>query len=153
MNPQQAQYAHLTTAQRSPPPQQVTAAQALLIDPQLMGPGPAPTVQNNSHTNGQINGQTISRAEEGDSESKPHESVITPISAASQAPTIGALVNGNSDANADTGEKKEQNREQQGIKGPSGSKENTAPQDIPSEKLAFREDKRVVNQLNKVFAA
>jgi hypothetical protein len=157
MHPPQAQYVHPAAPQRSPPPQQVTAAQALLIDPQLMGPASAPAVQmngqNNGQTHGQPNGQNVSRAEEGDSESRPHENAATPISAASQAPTIGALVNGNTDVDADTGEKKEQNGERQGSASPGGSKENTAPQDIPSEKLAFREDKRVLSQLDKMFAA
>jgi hypothetical protein len=118
-----------------------------------MGSGPAPTAQNGVQTNGHTSGQSVPRAEEGDSEPRPHENAATPISAASQAPTIGALVHGNPDLEADTGEKKEPNGEQQVITSPSGSKESTAPQDIPSEKLAFREDKRVVNQLNKVFAA
>lgn len=118
-----------------------------------MGSGPAPTAQKSIQTNGHTSGQSVLRTEEGDSEPRPHENAATPISAASQAPTIGALVNGNSDSEIGTGEKKEQNGEQQVMASSSGSKENTAPQDIPSEKLAFREDKRVVNQLNKVFAA
>jgi hypothetical protein len=121
-----------------------------------MGPVSAPAVQNNGQSNGQThghaNGPAVSRGEEGESEPRSHENTATPISAASQAPTIGALVNDNTDEDAN-GEKKEQNGERQGLISPGGSKDSTAPQDIPSEKLAFREDKRVVNQLNKVFAA
>jgi hypothetical protein len=151
---QQPQYVHPVAPQRSPPPQQVTAAQALLIDPQLMTPAPAPNIrtngQSNVQPNGQPNGQAVSRVEEGDSEFRPPENGATSISAASQAPTIGALVNGNTNAGTDAGEKTEQNGERQGSTSPGGSKENTAPQDIPSEKLAFREDKRVLSQLDKM---
>ena len=122
-----------------------------------MGPAPASTAQtngqNNGQPNGQTNGQTVSRAEEGDSESRPHENGATPISAASQAPTIGALVNGTTEAEADSVKKMEQNGEQPRSASPGGSKETTAPQDIPSEKLAFREDRRVLSQLDKVFPA
>jgi hypothetical protein len=119
-----------------------------------MTPAPAPNIRTNSkgnvQPNGHTNGQAVSRVEEGDSEFRPPENGATSISAASQAPTIGALVNGNTGADTDAGEKTEQNGERQESTSPGGSKENTAPQDIPSEKLAFREDKRVLSQLDKM---
>lgn len=123
-----------------------------------MGAVPGPAVQTNGQvngpTNGRANGQAGSLNDEGDPESKPHENGATPISAASQAPSIGALVNDDADGVVDAAEKAEQSGErQQGSASPGGSKENTAPQDIPSEKLAFREDKRVLSQLDKMFTA
>ena len=122
-----------------------------------MGAVPGPAVQTNGPANGQTNGRANGQAgsfnDEGDPESKPHENGATPISAASQAPSIGALVNDNADEVTDAAEKAEQSGERQGSASPGGSKENTAPQDIPSEKLAFREDKRVLSQLDKMFTA
>ena len=46
-----------------------------------------------------------------------------------------------------------QDGEGAGTTSPGGSKDNGPVQDIPSEKLGFREDKRALRQLDKVFAA
>ncbi len=133
------------TPDRPSPPQQ--AAAALQIDPRLMAPssGPSPSMPTN-----QSNG---ARIEESPTETKPQEQDTTPVSAASQAPTIGALVNDKPSAEEDTSKKTDQNGEQAGSKSPGGTQQQTTAQDIPSEKLGFREDKRALSQLDRMFTA
>lgn len=70
---------------------------------------------------------------------------------ASQAPKIKSLMNGSIDAGSDA---TKQNSDEVGNTSPGGTKDSGAVQDIPSEKLpGFREDKRALRQLDKVFAA
>ncbi|KIY02724.1 uncharacterized protein Z520_01189 [Fonsecaea multimorphosa CBS 102226] len=72
---------------------------------------------------------------------------------ASQAPTITALVH-NIDTNVPPVAKGQPEAEvdRQGSTSPGGTKNGAPPQDIPSEKLGFREDKRALSKLDRVFA-
>lgn len=75
---------------------------------------------------------------------------------ASQAPSIGALVNGSISSTTPTANK--ENTADGGAgegSGEKATKKTTQPQmqDIPSEKLGFHEDSRALRQLDKVFAA
>ncbi len=84
---------------------------------------------------------------EDNSENKENGNSTT----ASQAPRITSLMNGSADAGNDTAK---QNGEEAGNSSPGGAKDGGSIQDIPSEKLpGFREDKRALRQLDKVFAA
>ena len=133
-----------TMPDRASPTQQASAA--LQIDPRLMGPTA-------STTTNQSNGSAYPKAEESPAEPKPRENGTAPVSAASQAPTIGALVNTSAAIESDAKSNPKQNGERQGSTSPGGTTRNGAPQDIPSEKLGFREDKRALRQLDKVFPA
>jgi hypothetical protein len=119
---------------RASPAQQ--AAAALQIDPRLTAAAalasPVPP------TNG------VSK--EKSSENKENGNATN----ASQAPKITSLVNGSADASS---EGTKQDSEEKGTTTPSGTKDGGPIQDIPSEKLGFREDKRALRQLDKVFAA
>lgn len=106
-------------------------------------PSPAP----------QSNGQNAPKTEDTTPEAKPRENGASPTSAASQTPSIGALVHGPPAAEADATTKTEANGENQGSTSPGGTQQSSAPQDIPSEKLGFKEDKRALRQLDKVFTA
>ena len=71
---------------------------------------------------------------------------------ASQAPTINALVH-NIQTQVPLGDKaSESDADRQGSTSPGGTKNGAPPQDIPSEKLGFREDKRALSKLDRVFA-
>jgi Gti1/Pac2 family transcription factor len=72
----------------------------------------------------------------------------------SQAPTITSLVH-NIDtklANANGDKPGDSEADRQGSTSPGGTKNGAPPQDIPSEKLGFREDKRALSKLDRVFA-
>lgn len=73
--------------------------------------------------------------------------MATPVTA-SQVPTINALVHEANKAQASP--KPQSEAERQGSASPNG--QNGAPQDIPSEKLGFREDKRALSMLDRAFA-
>ena len=132
-----------TIPERPSPPQQ--AAAALQIDPRLMGSASSPSPS-------QPNGGVILKPDDSPSNGKSHENPPA-ISAASQAPSIGALINGTTPSNTDTNIKSDVNGEQAGSASPGGNQHSSTPQDIPSEKLDFREDKRALRQLDKVFKA
>ncbi len=71
---------------------------------------------------------------------------------ASQAPTINALVH-NINTKVPLGDRaNESDADRQGSTSPGGTKNGAPPQDIPSEKLGFREDKRALSKLDRVFA-
>ncbi len=73
---------------------------------------------------------------------------------ASQAPTINALVHNISTLPPPPVEtpQNEAEADRQGSTSPGGTKNGAPPQDIPSEKLGFREDKRALSKLDRVFA-
>lgn len=83
--------------------------------------------------------------------------LTTIATTASQAPTIGALVNGSPVSpktplpNAEH-TKAGKESEGQGSTSPGGTNSSVPPQDIPSEKLGFREDMRALSKLDRVFA-
>jgi len=79
---------------------------------------------------------------------------MAPTINASQAPTINALVHNISTMPpplVDTPQN-EAEVDRQGSTSPGGTKNGAPPQDIPSEKLGFREDKRALSKLDRVFA-
>ena len=132
---------------KKPSPPQATAS--LQIDPRLMGPTVTTPVSQSNGSTTSTSGAT-SASSQNESESKSPVLVVT--TAASQAPSIGALMNGSGSSGTDENTSAEQGVERQASTSPGGSKE-AGPQDIPSEKLGFREDKRALRQLDKVFTA
>ncbi|EXJ95600.1 hypothetical protein A1O1_00722 [Capronia coronata CBS 617.96] len=90
------------------------------------------------------------RAEQIPIEQRPPEASNV---SASQAPTITALVHSIT-TNLPPAEKPpgETEADRQGSMSPGGTKHGAPPQDIPSEKLGFREDKRALSKLDRVFA-
>jgi hypothetical protein len=108
------------------------AAAALQIDPRLTAPAPASSLPPSG-----------GHAKDDSSENKENGK------SASHTPNITALMNGSNNSNSDS----KQDGEGAGTTSPGGSKDNGPVQDIPSEKLGFREDKRALRQLDKVFAA
>jgi hypothetical protein len=128
--------------QPKPAPQHITnhetpaqqAAAALQIDPRLTAAaaGAVSIPPSNGH------------AKDDASENKENGTT------ASQAPKITSLMNDSTSGNVESAKK---DGEGAGNASPGGSKDNGPVQDIPSEKLGFREDKRALRQLDKVFAA
>jgi len=69
------------------------------------------------------------------------------------APSITSLVNAAAQASPLPSKKTaESEAERQGSVSPGGTRYGAPPQDIPSEKLAFREDKMALSKLDRVFA-
>jgi len=95
------------------------------------------------------NGTVLPKPEDAKTESRPAEN---PPASASQAPTIGVLVNNTSPASPELKTRPEAEAEDLGSTSPGGTKAGAPPQDIPSEKLGFREDKRALSKLDRVFA-
>jgi len=111
----------------------------LQIDPRLTAPvdGAEPPAN-----------EPAPRAEEGH-EPRPSE----PIAAnASQAPSITALVHNISTLPPVERSLHETEVDRQASTSPGGTKNGALTQDIPSEKLGFREDKRALSKLDRVFA-
>lgn len=76
-----------------------------------------------------------------------------PITTASQAPTINALVHSANQVSPMSGKKiTETDQDRQGSSSPGGTKINAPPQDIPSEKFPFKEDKMALSKLDRRFA-
>jgi Gti1/Pac2 family transcription factor len=143
-----SQYLQAPTLQYEQPPTMLgrqspseQAAAALQIDPRLMG-GPAPLANP-----GPV--QIADLKDESQNEAKENSKTTS----ASQVPTITSLVNGSAATpNAEKTDTAESTSEEADGASPSGTKQTTSIQDIPSEKLGFREDKRALRQLDKVFA-
>ncbi|KIX01017.1 uncharacterized protein Z518_10083 [Rhinocladiella mackenziei CBS 650.93] len=153
----QAPLTPYSTSQPPPPPYQSSpvapanapapengsekAATSFQIDPRLTASLNAGEAQ----TSG-----TPQKPEESQTEFRPSEA---PPASASQAPTITALVHSIS-TNLPSTEKppNETEVDRQGSTSPGGTKNGAPPQDIPSEKLGFREDKRALSKLDRVFA-
>jgi Gti1/Pac2 family transcription factor len=119
------------------------------IDPRLTG-----------SSNGQGNeSQQPLKQQNGTSHEKPSETATatteqpsdTITVSASHAPNINALVN-TLKTNIPPAEKGDSEADRQGSTSPGGTKNGAPPQDIPSEKLGFREDKRALSKLDRVFA-
>ncbi|RMZ81951.1 hypothetical protein DV737_g2343, partial [Chaetothyriales sp. CBS 132003] len=80
--------------------------------------------------------------------------------AQNQAPSLGAIVTGLQDAakaasssSTTTGvDAQPHSPNRGGSVSPGGTKQGAPPQDIPSEKLGFREDKRALSMLDRAFA-
>lgn len=91
-----------------------------------------------------------SRPEEPQTESRLSDTITV---GASQAPTISSLVHSIT-TSLPPAEKSQNGSEtdRQGSTSPGGTKNGAPPQDIPSEKLGFREDKRALSKLDRVFA-
>jgi Gti1/Pac2 family transcription factor len=75
-----------------------------------------------------------------------------PASSGGSIPSVGSLMMGNC-ASENTGSQRS-DTSRLGSRSPGGSQKNPGvPQDIPSEKLGFREDMRALRVLDRVFAA
>lgn len=133
----------------APPPehQNENAQSGFQIDPRL-------TAAVNG-TEAQTNGAArTDEAQPATTVAQPTDTVVVAVSA-SQAPTIGSLVH-SIDTKAPTAAEKpaqsESDADRQGSASPGGTKNGAPPQDIPSEKLGFREDQRALSKLDRVFA-
>ena len=86
-----------------------------------------------------------------DSQSGPEPADIVVVNA-SQAPTINSLVHSNN-TQLPAAEKHHNEPEADRARStsPDGTKNGAPPQDIPNEKLGFREDKRALSKLDRVF--
>jgi Gti1/Pac2 family transcription factor len=143
-----------TRHQRSPQPPENRSPQppAAPIDPRLMAAVPPAATQTNGNPSST---RTLLPAEslEKQLETAAQENGIPP-SPASQAPKIDALVHTTSAENftVENGAVAETNSDRPGSMSPGGtSKKVEGPADIPSQKLAFGEDKRALKALDKVF--
>jgi Gti1/Pac2 family transcription factor len=127
--------------------QSETRSSAFQIDPRLTAPPPsssappAPTLGETA-----VRPHTPSSTDNGAATGAP--GVATPVTA-SQAPTINALVHEANRAHGDP--KPPAEGERNGSASPNGQN-GAPPQDIPSEKLGFREDKRALSMLDRAFA-
>ncbi|KAJ9611676.1 Gluconate transport-inducing protein [Cladophialophora chaetospira] len=127
-------------ATSAPEPPAENAGSALQIDPRLTSP---PT-SNDAQPNG-----VASRPEDNQPPAQPSDTIVV---SASQAPTINALVHNINTKIPAADRANESDVDRQGSTSPGGTKNGAPPQDIPSEKLGFREDKRALSKLDRVFA-
>jgi Gti1/Pac2 family transcription factor len=143
--------------QPSPQPPEGRSPQppAAPIDPRLMATAPsAASLQ--THPNGNTPAtSTLSPTENRETkpEPGPQENGVSP-NPASQAPKIDALVHTASaeESAVENGVATENGSDRQGSLSPGGTtKKVEGPADIPSQKLAFGEDKRALKALDKVF--
>jgi len=75
------------------------------------------------------------------------------MSSGANAPSITSLVNAAAQASPLPSKRTtDSEKERQGSVSPGGTRYGAPPQDIPSEKLAFREDKMALSKLDRVFA-
>lgn len=75
------------------------------------------------------------------------------IPSGANAPSITSLVNAAAQASPLLSKRTtDSEAERQGSVSPGGTRYGAPPQDIPSEKLAFREDKMALSKLDRVFA-
>lgn len=143
--------------QTSPHPSESRSPQAAVapIDPRLMSTGP-PTAPAASPTNGDtsaVSTQSPTENKKNKPEPVPQENGASPNSA-TQAPKSDTLVrtaSGDEPA-AENGTSTETNDDEAASMSPGGTtKKVEGPADIPSQKLAFGEDKRALKALDKVF--
>jgi Gti1/Pac2 family transcription factor len=144
--------------QRSPQPPEGRSLQpsAAPIDPRLMANAPS-AASLLTHPNGNISATTtlsLTDSKETQPEPAPQENGVSP-NPASQAPKIDALVHtasGEESAVENGVVATENGSDRQGSMSPGGTtKKVEGPADIPSQKLAFGEDKRALKALDKVF--
>jgi Gti1/Pac2 family transcription factor len=140
---QPSSYATAPPVEQSDP----KSSSAFQIDPRLTAPPPASSAPPaTSVPEAAPRPHTPSSTEGGAAVAVP--AMTTPVTA-SQAPTINALVHEANKAQADP--KAQSEGERQGSASPNGQN-GAPPQDIPSEKLGFREDKRALSMLDRAFA-
>jgi Gti1/Pac2 family transcription factor len=141
-----------------PPPQALETRSpqppAAPIDPRLMGtaPPPAPTITQTNDNNNPTT-QPSSENRENQSEDPPRENGVAP-NPATQAAKIDALVHTASaeESRPENGASTEATSDRPASMSPGGTpKKVDGPADIPSQKLAFGEDKRALKALDKVF--
>lgn len=113
---------------------------SLQIDPRL--------TTTSAGSESQANGGSR-KPEDVQNESRPAE---LPAISASQAPTITSLVHSINTSLPAEKSQGDSETDRQGSTSPGGTKNGAPPQDIPSEKLGFREDKRALSKLDRVFA-
>ncbi|RVX75483.1 hypothetical protein B0A52_00836 [Exophiala mesophila] len=139
---QPSQVAH--TASLPPPVVDSTSGRSgsIQIDPRLT----AALNGSEAQTNGPAE---TSEAGQSSSENRQPE---TPSATSSHVPTITSLVHNIATSLPTEKSQGESEAERQGSVSPGGTRRPTIPQDIPSEKLGFREDKRALSKLDRVFA-
>ncbi|RMZ78798.1 hypothetical protein DV738_g3603, partial [Chaetothyriales sp. CBS 135597] len=120
------------------------------LDPRLTGP-PADTQTQQSGL------QSTDESQNKSSDQTKATEISAPTTAVSQAPSLGAIVTGLQDAakaaSATTNvDPQPHSPNRSGSASPGGTKPGAPPQDIPSEKLGFREDKRALSMLDRAFA-
>ena len=130
----------LTTLMSAPEQSTGSASSGLQIDPRL--------IASSNGTDAQTNG--VPRLVEDIQAAAQASNTIA--ASASQAPTINALVHNINTNVPSTDKANESEVGRQGSTSPGGTKSGVPPQDIPSEKLGFREDKRALSKLDRVFA-
>lgn len=136
-----------STSQSLPPPSLHQLSPAAFEDDQKLQIDPRLTAAIET-TEPQQNGAS-QLVEDGQPEYRQAEH---PNTNASQAPTINALVHSISTLPPVERPPNEVEADRQGSTSPGGTKNGAPPQDIPSEKLGFREDKRALSKLDRVFA-
>ncbi|KAK6365021.1 Gluconate transport-inducing protein [Exophiala oligosperma] len=148
-----------TTAAPAPPISYSTSQSLPPPTAPLPSPGLPPPSPREESDKPQIDPRLTAAAEAAESQhngsaSKPEEPAAS--TGASQAPTIHALVHNVSTLPPPPppvdNSQNEAEVDRQGSTSPGGTKNGAPPQDIPSEKLGFREDKRALSKLDRVFA-
>ena len=114
------------------------------IDPRLTAP-PMLTPTSNEKTS-----SVTPQPEEAPAQPRPTE--INTSSAMTQIPTISTLNTAPPATNGMGPPKSPLEADRDGSVSPGGTKRTAPPQDIPSEKLGFREDKRALSMLDRAFA-
>jgi Gti1/Pac2 family transcription factor len=149
--PYPASYSITATTSSLPESSEARSGSGFQIDPRLTSPPSAPSAP---PTDSAPSAPTPTATENTAAAPTPvpapsHGSSFVSVTA-SQAPTINALVH---EANRQQSDGRAQNgseAERQGSASPGGA--SAPPQDIPSEKLGFREDKRALSMLDRAFA-
>ncbi|MCJ1302011.1 hypothetical protein MMC08_004812 [Hypocenomyce scalaris] len=120
------------------------------IDPRLMAPSPLvqqqqqqKPLQNSEQTR---TPPRTSEARQENQDAQPPREMGT--SQASSIPSIGAIMNGSSNDNADA---RSDRSARSSSRSPGGTKKAEGPKDIPSEKLGFGEDMRALRVLDRAF--
>ncbi|KAK5063690.1 Gluconate transport-inducing protein [Exophiala sideris] len=145
----------LQQQQQQPSPAAYEDDQKLQIDPRLTAAVETAEQQQQQQQQNEQNGASQPAEDgQGQPEYRPeYRTAEQPHVNASQAPTINSLVHSISTLPpVETRSQNEIEQDRQGSTSPGGTKNGAPPQDIPSEKLGFREDKRVLSKLDRVFA-
>lgn len=141
------------------------------IDPRLMAPSPLIQPQPQSQSQSQSQPQPQQQPQQQQQQQQPLQNSEQPrtpprvpeakqekqdsqppremgTSQASSIPSIGAIMNGSSNENADA---RSDRSARSSSRSPGGTKKAEGPKDIPSEKLGFGEDMRALRVLDRAF--
>ena len=118
----------------------------------LTAPPTAPAVSpTNGHTSA-VSTQSPTENKENQAEPIPQENGASPQST-NQPPKVDTIVRttGADESKTENGASTENNNDRAASMSPGGTTKAEGPADIPSQKLAFGEDKRALKALDKVF--